>query len=61
MVPSTRSSAYRNFRRLVQELVKFFLELGHCPIHGLTPFMPRFNPPESPGAAIYHKTPDFSY
>jgi hypothetical protein len=35
MVPATRSSATENLRRLVQELVKFFLELGHCPIHGL--------------------------
>src|SRR5580698_8753590 len=28
---------HRNFRRLEQELVKFFLERGRCPIHGLTP------------------------
>jgi hypothetical protein len=52
---------YRNFRRLAQELVKFFLEIGRRPIHGLTPFMPRWNPPKSPGAAIYHKIPEFSY
>jgi hypothetical protein len=52
---------YGNFRRLAQELVKFFLEIGRRPIHGLAPFMPRLNPPKSPGAAIYHKIPEFSY
>jgi hypothetical protein len=52
---------HRNLCRLAQEVLKFFLELGRCPIHGLTPFMPRFDPPKSPGAAIYHKIPGFSY
>jgi hypothetical protein len=51
----------RNFRRLAQELVKFFLEIGRRPIHGLTPVMPEWDPPKSPGAAIYHKVPEFSY
>ena len=48
MVPSTRSKRYRNFRRLAQELIKFFLECGRCPIHGLTPIMAEINPPKSP-------------
>jgi hypothetical protein len=51
----------RNFRRLAQELVKFCLEIGRRPIHGLTPLMPRGNPPKGPGAVIYHKGPEFSY
>jgi hypothetical protein len=40
---------------------EFFLEIGRRPIHGLTPLMPRWNPPKSPGTAIYHKIPAFSY
>jgi hypothetical protein len=52
---------YRNLRRLAQELIEFFLELGRCPIHGFTPLMPRKNPPKSQRAAIYHKMPGFSY
>jgi hypothetical protein len=39
---------YRNLRRLVQELVEFFLKFGRCPIHGLTPFLPRFHPHKEP-------------
>jgi hypothetical protein len=52
---------HRNFRRLIQELVKFFLERGCCPIHGMTPFVLRFSPPKLPMAVLYHRMPEFSY
>jgi hypothetical protein len=52
---------YRNFRRLAEELVKFFFERSRRPIHGLTPLVSEFDPPKSPGAAIYHRMPGFSY
>jgi hypothetical protein len=51
----------RDFRRLAQEVVEFFLEIGCRPIHGLTPVLPRLDPPKVPGAAIYHKMPESSY
>jgi hypothetical protein len=51
----------RDFRRLAQQLVEFFLELGRCPIHGFASFLPRRNLPKVPGAAIYHKMPESSY
>jgi hypothetical protein len=51
----------RDFRRLMQEVVEFFLEIDCRAIHGLTPVLPRLDPPRVPGAAIYHKMPEFSY
>ena len=60
MVPSTRSSPTET-SAASRRVDQVFLEFGRCPIHGLTPIMPRFNPPKSPGAAIYHKIPGFSY
>lgn len=52
---------YRNFRRLMQQLAKFFLECGRRPIHGLTPFTAEMRSSKGPDTAIYHRMPGFSY
>jgi hypothetical protein len=50
-----------DFRGLAQELIELFPERRRHPIHGSTLSMPRSDPPEYPGAALYHRIPEVSY
>jgi hypothetical protein len=52
---------YGDLRGFAQELIELFLECGRRPIHGSTPSMPESDPPKFPGAALYHRIPEFPY